>query len=217
MLIGTGLPRTAAKVLACLVTTPSGTRTAAELTRLLAVSPASVSKAVGYLEGLDVLTREHEHEPGRRRERYVIDDGAWLRTWLASAEQNARWAETAQEGSDLFGPATPTGARLEGMRRFFAQVYRDMTGPSATAALDDAVIVLAALLHADRPLPTGELAAALGWPQARTVIAVETAEQQPRVCGPLALGRTPSGAYVLTPQPDRLTPAQRAALTRHPG
>lgn len=72
MLIGTGLPRTAARVLACLVTAPAGTRTAAELAQLLRVSPASVSKAVGYLEGLDVLTREYE--PGRRRARYVIDD-----------------------------------------------------------------------------------------------------------------------------------------------
>ncbi|MFD9455251.1 helix-turn-helix domain-containing protein [Streptomyces sp. NPDC059985] len=77
MMTGTGLPRTAARVLACLVTAPSGARTAAELAQRLGVSPASVSKAVGYLEELDVLTREHE--PGRRRARYVIDDEVWLR------------------------------------------------------------------------------------------------------------------------------------------
>ncbi|MFH8612147.1 MarR family transcriptional regulator [Streptomyces sp. NPDC018029] len=215
MLISTGLPRTAAKVLACLVTTPSGTQTAAELAERLGISPASVSKAVGYLAGLDILTREHE--PGRRRERYVIDDGVWLRAWLTSAEQNAVWAETAQEGAELFGPWTPTGARLEVMHRFFAQAHQDMTGPSATAFLDDALTVLAALLHAARPLTTDELAAALGWPQERTataVNAVDSAEQQRGTSCPLILRRTPSGAYRVVSHPDRLTPAQRAALRR---
>ncbi|MEV0253727.1 MarR family transcriptional regulator [Streptomyces sp. NPDC050732] len=214
VLIGTGLPRTAAKVLACLVTTPSGAQTAAELARRLGISPASVSKAVGYLAGLDILTREYEHEPGRRRERYVIDDGVWLRAWLTSAEQNAVWAETAREGAELFGPETATGARLEGMRRFFAQAHRDMTGPPAIAFLDDALTVLAALLHAERPLTIGELAAALGWPRARTTTAVDAIGQQPGATCPLRLRRTPSGAYQVTSHPDRLTPAQRAALRR---
>ncbi|WP_328965040.1 MarR family transcriptional regulator [Streptomyces virginiae] len=200
--------------MACLVTAPSGARTAAELVQRLRVSPASVSKAVGYLEGLDVLTREHE--PGRRRARYVIDDDVWLRAWLNSARRNAVWAETAQVGADLFGPGTPAGARLEAMRQFFVGVHRDMTSPSVTVALDDAVTVLAALLHAARPLATRELAAALGWPQARAATAVQAAEHQPEVCGPLTLRRTPSGAHLVTAQHGRLTPAQRTALAQSP-
>ncbi|MFK4071775.1 helix-turn-helix domain-containing protein [Streptomyces sp. NPDC029674] len=192
-MIGTGLPRTAARVLACLVTTPSGTQTAAELAQRLGTSPASVSKAVGYLEELDVLRRERDHESGRRRERYVVDDGVWLRTWLAGAERNVMWAETAQEGVELFGSGTPTGARLDAMRRFFAQVYRDMTGLSATACLDDILTVLVALLHAGRPLTTAELATALGWTEARTATAVTAADEN-------RLGR--------------LTSAQRATLRR---
>lgn len=215
MMIATGLPRTAARVLACLVTAPTGARTAAELAQRLRVSPASVSKAVGYLEGLDILTREHE--PGRRRERYVIDDDVWLRAWLTSAQKNAVWAETAQEGADLFGPGTPAGARLEAMRTFFADVHRDMAGPSATAVLNDAITVLAALLYAARPLSTDELAAALGWPQARVAAAVQAAEYQPEVCGPLTVQRDPSGAHLVTAQHSRLTPAQRTALDQRPG
>ncbi|MFD0428036.1 MarR family transcriptional regulator [Streptomyces zhihengii] len=42
------------------MTAPSGALTAAELAERLRVSPASVSKAVGYLEALDVLTRRYE-------------------------------------------------------------------------------------------------------------------------------------------------------------
>ncbi|MEU0834053.1 helix-turn-helix domain-containing protein [Streptomyces sp. NPDC005969] len=215
MMIGTGLPRTAARVLACLVTAPSGARTAAELAQRLRVSPASVSKAVGYLEGLDVLTREHE--PGRRRARYVIDDDVWLRAWLNSAQKSAVWAETAQVGADLFGLSTPAGARLEAMRQFFVGIHRDMTGPSVTAPLDDAITVLAALLHAARPLATHELAAALGWTQARAATAVQAADHQPEVCGPLTLQRTSSGAHLVTVQHGRLTPAQRTALAQRPG
>ncbi|MEU6823421.1 helix-turn-helix domain-containing protein [Streptomyces atriruber] len=194
LLIAVGLPRTAARVLACLVTAPSGAGTSAELTRRLKVSPASISKAVGYLEGLDVLTRKHE--PGRRQDRYVIDEDVWLRAWLTSAHKNAACAAAAREGADLFGLDTPTGARLRTMYTFFAGIHRNMTGPPIAGALDDALTVLAALFHAARPLTTGELAAALGWPEGRVATAVEEAAgSEPRL---------------------RLTPAQRAALTGLP-
>lgn len=59
-MIATGLPRMPARVLACVVTTDSGALTAGELVRQLRVSPASVSKAVGYLEGLELLRRERD-------------------------------------------------------------------------------------------------------------------------------------------------------------
>ncbi|MFD6437266.1 helix-turn-helix domain-containing protein [Streptomyces venezuelae] len=189
LLIAVGLPRTAARVVACLVTTPTGAATSAELTRRLKVSPASVSKAVGYLEGLAVLTREHE--PGRRRDHYVIDEEVWLRAWLTSANKNAACAATALEGADLFGPDTPTGARLVAMHAFFAGIHRSMTGPPTSAAIEDALTILAALFHAARPLTTSELAAGLGWPTSRVITAVQAAGHDPGV---------------------RLTPEQRAAL-----
>lgn len=214
MMIAAGLPRTAARVLACLVTAPSGGRTAAELVQRLGVSSASVSKAVGYLEGLDVLTRRYE--PDRRRAHHLIDGDVWLRAWLTSAQKNAVWAETAREGADLLGPSTPAGARLQAMHEFFVGIHRDMTGPSAPVPFEDAMTVLAALVHAGRPLTTIELAAALGWPTARTATAVRAAEHQPEACGPLALQRTRSGAHLVTAQHSRLTPAQRTALARPP-
>ncbi|MFF2775960.1 MarR family transcriptional regulator [Streptomyces sp. NPDC058052] len=47
-----------ARVLAALFPTDSGSLTSAELVRRLRVSPASVSKAVGYLENQALITRE---------------------------------------------------------------------------------------------------------------------------------------------------------------
>ncbi|MBM9623492.1 helix-turn-helix domain-containing protein [Streptomyces zhihengii] len=212
VLAGAGLPRTAARALACLVTAPSGALTAAELAERLRVSPASVSKAVGYLEALDVLTRRYE--PGRRRPFHVVDDGVWLRTWRAGARKNAVWAETARRGIELFGAGSPAGVRLEAMRRFFAGVHREMAGASATEILDDAGTVVAALLHAGRPLTAGELAGALGWTRGRTAAAVDAAEHPPDATGPVALRRTPSGALLVGDRQGRLTPAQRTALAR---
>ena len=113
-----------ARVLACLYTTDSARLTAAELTRHLGVSPASVSKAIGYLEEQDLIRRERD---GRgRAERYVIDDHVWYRAILASARANALMAEAARESAGALGRATPAGARLEDMAFFLHQVGADL-------------------------------------------------------------------------------------------
>ncbi|WP_218021046.1 helix-turn-helix domain-containing protein [Nocardia crassostreae] len=49
-LIDTGLPRTAAGIFVCLLTSETGSRTAADLAQHLQVSPATISHAVGLLE-----------------------------------------------------------------------------------------------------------------------------------------------------------------------
>ncbi|MFI8929474.1 MarR family transcriptional regulator [Streptomyces sp. NPDC053474] len=212
VLAHTGVPRMAARVLASLVTTDSGTLTAAELVALLRVSPASVSKAVGYLERLDLLRRERV--PTGRRERYVIDDDMWLRTWLASARAHAMMADTAQAGVEILDAATPAGARLDHMRRFFTSLSDDMAGGSTAAAFADALTVLAALAHAGVPLDSGRLAGALGWSPERVTTALYDAEQHPDVADPLELRHTPDGAYTVVARAERLTPEQRAALDR---
>src|SRR4051812_11397638 len=124
LMVHTGLPGMAARVFATLVITDSGAMTAAELVGALRVSPASVSKAVGYLEGLDLVRRER----AGRHERYLIDDDVWLRTWLTSARTNDLLADTARRGTEVFAATTPTGARLEGMRQFFERLGEDMAG-----------------------------------------------------------------------------------------
>ncbi|MEW1929855.1 MULTISPECIES: GbsR/MarR family transcriptional regulator [unclassified Streptomyces] len=189
LMVSTGVPRMAARVLTCLITDDSGSLTAADLVQRLRVSPASVSLAVGYLEGLEVIRRVRE--PGQRRQRYVIDDDVWLQAWLTSAQQHATWARTAQRGVEVLDPATPAGARLAHMSQFFATLSEDMSG--GTGAVDDALTVLAALRHAGAPLPECALAAALGWPADRVSAALRRAGQ------------------------DRLSPAQLKAVSSRSG
>jgi predicted transcriptional regulator len=171
LMVHSGLARMAARVLAVLVTTDSGALTANELVQRLRVSPASVSKAIGYLERLDLVRREHE--PRQRRERYVIDDDTWLRTWVTSAQTNAIWAELAQQGAKVFDPATPAGARLDLMGRFFGQLSDDMAG--GPGIFSDALTVLAALVYTGRPLTTDQLATGLDWPPERVADALRDA------------------------------------------
>ncbi|WAE76834.1 helix-turn-helix domain-containing protein (plasmid) [Streptomonospora nanhaiensis] len=204
----TGVPRTAARVLVSLLAADPGSLTAAELVERLGVSPASVSKAVGYLEGLEVVRRERTTG---RRERYIVDDDAWLQAWIASARANARWAEAAHEGVAVLGSATPAGARMEQIVRFFARLSENMAAPLAAAESDTAT-VLVALVHAAVPLTADRLAAALGWSTTRTVRALELLEGHPEAIDPIVLRHTAAGAYTVAAAPERLTAAQRTAL-----
>ena len=211
-MVQTGIPRMAARVLACLVTTDSGALTAAELVQRLQVSPASISKSVGYLESLDLIQRELDSRG--RRERYFIDDDMWLRTWLTSARTNTILADTAAQGAGILDATTPAGARMQYMSRFFATLADDMTGGPAAQRFTDTLTVLAALLHAQTPLTTRQLATALDWPQARVAEALQIAEQHPDLSDPVILKRTRPDTYTIEAKPSRLTAAQRQALTR---
>ncbi|MFI7145970.1 helix-turn-helix domain-containing protein [Nonomuraea sp. NPDC050022] len=124
MMVQTGLPPMMAAVLVHLFTSDTGGLTAAELIQRLRVSPASISKAVGYLERLGLVRREREGR--RRRERYIVHDDIWYRTWSASARSIQLWAGTAQEGVGVLGAATPAGARLDMTSRYFQLLGGDM-------------------------------------------------------------------------------------------
>jgi DNA-binding transcriptional regulator GbsR (MarR family) len=206
-----GVPRMAARVLTCLYTTDSGSLTAAELVQRLRVSPASISKAVAYLVGLELVGRERD--PGHRYERYAIGDDVWARAWSASARKNATWADIAQRGTEIFDPATPAGARLAQMTQFLTQLSDDMTGGLPADAAGDVLTVLAALVHAARPLTADEMAAALGWPADRVAGALRDAERHSVVADPIVVSATGNDRYTVVARPDRLTPAQRAALS----
>ncbi|AUX41672.1 hypothetical protein SOCE26_030940 [Sorangium cellulosum] len=209
LMVQTGLPRMAARVLACLYTIDAGALTAAELVERLRVSPASVSKAIGYLEGLTVVRRERGP---RRGERYVVDDDVWERAWTTSARANAMWADAAMQGAEIFGATTTAGARLDRAGRFFARLSDDMAGGPTEAAVGDALTVLAALVHASVPLTVQQLATGLGWPPDRVTTALHDAEQHPNITGPVALRRAASGTYAITARLDRLTATQRESL-----
>lgn len=115
LLMQQGLPKMTARVLTCLFVADAGSVTAAELVQHLQVSPASVSKAIGFLEDQGLIRRERDD---RRRERYFVDDDVWYQSTIASARGTAQVAEIARQGVHVLGRDSPAAARLEGIARF---------------------------------------------------------------------------------------------------
>ncbi|MFD7507593.1 helix-turn-helix domain-containing protein [Streptomyces sp. NPDC059850] len=123
VLMHTGLPKMTSRVLACLYITDTGSLTASDLAQRLQVSPASISKAITFLESQGLVRRERDD---RRRERYVVDDDIWYQTIMASARANAPLVEVARQGVGILGPDTPAAHRLESMARFVDFVSETM-------------------------------------------------------------------------------------------
>lgn len=167
MMVDGGLPRMASRVLALLYTSDSRTLTAADLVRALRVSPASISKAIGYLERVGMVYREPD--PVRRLQHYVIAEDVWLKAWEISARTNHNWAATAAEGVELVGRDTPAGERLTQMAEFFERLSEDMSGG---AGFQDCLAVLTLLWEPGR---AAELAARLNWPVERVTDAADYA------------------------------------------
>src|SRR6185437_9827304 len=115
LLMQQGLPKMTARVLTCLFTADAGSLTVSDLVQHLQVSPASVSKAVAFLEDLGLIRRERDE---RRRERYFVDDDVWYQSTIASARGIAQVAETARQGVGILGRDSPAAARLENIARF---------------------------------------------------------------------------------------------------
>lgn len=124
LMIQAGLPQMMAKVLAALFTTDSGSLTSADLVRRLRVSPASVSKAIGYLENQALIKRERD--PRSRAERYVIEDDAVFESIMVGARNQTRIAEACAAGARKLGVTTPAGARLENTSQFLRHVIDDL-------------------------------------------------------------------------------------------
>jgi DNA-binding MarR family transcriptional regulator len=134
VLMGSGLPKMMARVLTCLFVTDTGSLTAAELVRHLQVSPASISKAIAFLESQSLVRRERDES---RRDRYVVDNELFYQATIASARANDQLVETARQGVAVLGPHTPAAERLENIARFL-----DFISESITRAAEQARQVL---------------------------------------------------------------------------
>ncbi|WP_067828164.1 GbsR/MarR family transcriptional regulator [Actinomadura kijaniata] len=132
--MASGMPKMMARVLVCLYTTDSGSLTSSELVQRLQVSPASVSKAIAFLEEQGMVRRERDE---RRRDRYSVDEDVWYQSMVANARALVRVVETARQGVTVLGPRTPAGARLEGAARFL-----DFVSESAARAAEQAREIL---------------------------------------------------------------------------
>jgi DNA-binding transcriptional regulator GbsR (MarR family) len=124
VLMEAGTPKMMARVQACLYTTDTGSLTASELVQRLQVSPASISKAITFLESQGLVRRERDE---RRRDRYVVDDDIWYEAMIASARSLAQVIETARKGVGVLGPGTPAATRLENIARFVDFVSESIT------------------------------------------------------------------------------------------
>jgi DNA-binding transcriptional ArsR family regulator len=134
VLMASGLSRMGARVLTCLFTTDSGSLTASDLARRMQVSPASVSKAIAFLESQSLVRRERDE---RRRDRYIVDDELFYQATIASARANDQLVAVARQGVALLGPDSGAAARLENVARFL-----DFISESVTRAADQARAVL---------------------------------------------------------------------------
>nr|WP_311776121.1 MarR family transcriptional regulator [Actinoplanes abujensis] len=113
--MGSGLPKMTARVLTCLFTVDEGSLTAAQLAQRLRVSPASISKAIAFLESQSLVRRERDE---RRRDRYIVDDELFYQATIASARANDQLIATARQGVAVLGPGSPAADRLEKIARF---------------------------------------------------------------------------------------------------
>ncbi|WP_197321207.1 helix-turn-helix domain-containing protein [Saccharomonospora sp. NB11] len=134
LLMQQGLPKMMARVLTCLLTTDAGSLTASELVERLQVSPASVSKAISFLESQGLIRRERAEG---RRERYLVDDDVWYQSMIAAARAHAQLARTARQGVDILGPDTPAAVRLVKIAHFV-----DFVGENITRAAEQAREIL---------------------------------------------------------------------------
>ncbi|WP_028800090.1 GbsR/MarR family transcriptional regulator [Streptomyces sp. 142MFCol3.1] len=134
VIMASGAPTMMARVMACLTLTDSGSLTAAELAAHLQVSPASISKAITFLESQGLVRRETGEG---RRERYVVDDDVWYQSMIASAHSTAQLAETSRQGVPVLGTGTPAATRLENIARFL-----DFVSESITRAAEQARDIL---------------------------------------------------------------------------
>ena len=134
LLMQQGLPKMMSRVLTCLYTADAGSLGASELAQHLQVSPASVSKAITFLESQGLIRRERDE---RRRERYVVDADVFYQGTVAGARSNAQLAQTARQGVSILGAGTPAAARLESISRFL-----DFIAESIHRAAEEARVIL---------------------------------------------------------------------------
>jgi DNA-binding transcriptional regulator GbsR (MarR family) len=124
VLVEAGVPVMPARVFAALLVTDSGRLTAAELTAMLAASPAAISGAVRYLVQVGMISRERE--PGGRRDVYLILDDIWYEVSVKQDQVLARWISAAREGVKLLGAHTPAGQRVADSLDFFEFLEQEM-------------------------------------------------------------------------------------------
>lgn len=124
-LTSAGLARLPSRVFAALLVDDDGRMTAAQLAAGLGVSPAGVSGAVRYLDGIGMIRRERER--GSRRDVFVVDDDAWHGMLVRLDQFYAPLIAALDRGLADLPAGDPAERRLRLAREFLAFVLAEMS------------------------------------------------------------------------------------------
>jgi DNA-binding transcriptional regulator GbsR (MarR family) len=125
-LTSAGLARLPSRIFAAVLVDEDGRMTAAEIGEALGVSPAAVSGAVKYLDGVGMVRRERER--GSRRDVFVVDDEAWHDTLLQADNIYRPMITALGQGIEDLGPADPARTRLIVSREFLQFILEELHG-----------------------------------------------------------------------------------------
>jgi DNA-binding transcriptional ArsR family regulator len=125
-LTSAGLARLPSRIFAAVMVDEDGRMTAAEIGEPLGVSPAAVSGAVKYLDGVGMVRRERER--GSRRDVFVVDDEAWHDTLLQADTIYAPMITALDRGIVDLGPDDPAHHRLMVSREFMRFILDELHG-----------------------------------------------------------------------------------------
>lgn len=123
-LTSAGLARLPSRMFAALLIDEDGRMTAAELAAVLGVSPASVSGAVRYLDGVGMIHRERER--GSRRDIFVVDDDGWHDTLMRADQIYAPMQAAVRRALEELPPEDPACRRLRLSNEFFGFIIGEL-------------------------------------------------------------------------------------------
>jgi predicted transcriptional regulator len=126
VLVAAGFPAMPARVFVAFLISESDRLTAADLAKMLQISPAAVSGAVRYLTGVGLVHKERV--PGSRRDHYRMPADVWTEVMRLQSQVLVRWASLLKEGADLVGTGTPAGGRLTEHTAFFDFLNTEIPG-----------------------------------------------------------------------------------------
>ena len=127
-LTSAGLARLPSRLFAAVLVDDDGRMTAAELAETLGVSPASVSGAVRYLDGVGMVRRERER--GSRRDVFVVDEAAWHDMLLRVDQVYAPMIAAFDRALAELPRTDPARRRIRLSREFLTFVSEEMAALS---------------------------------------------------------------------------------------
>ena len=123
-LASAGLARLPSRIFAALLIDEDGRMTAAEIGAALGVSPAAVSGAVRYLDGVGMVRRERER--GSRRDIFVVDEDAWHEMMMHADQYYAPMQVALRRALETLPPDDPAYRRVRLSNEFIAFAIEEM-------------------------------------------------------------------------------------------